>query len=453
MADSLQESLRKLKATGAVSDLVKASTDARVQQAQYYLVQPQLNELNKQLKQYQDSKVASDNVVQNYNAQIAAATTPEEKAALVSARAQYVTASNVWKEAIDVLNKYITEVKSSNRPLKKDTLALFNKYMASAPLKTLVRTDVPAIKYNVGSVREAYFSGKEQFMDELSPQPGNTPVSVRNAVNLWSGGKANKGMIQTWTPPSNNIGLQSTETPDMIGKQTTLREPHGFQFQYNPTNVSMSYLGSPSVDITYLASGKDKFNFMGTGATQSTIGFQILLNRVYDMKYYTPGGKLLPSVAGKVYSPRDPDAEEQKEIYNKGTMYDLEFLLRTLLGVTMPSYMRGGETADMGFVAAVPVELHLGQSLRYLVWIGGLTVNHVLFNERMVPLFSTVDISCNRMPDFAALKSDSNPVANLSAEGMATAMQRNKDAAAEFLAANRKNQKTATGTDATDTLN
>lgn len=406
MADTLQDNLRKLKATGAKSDLVAASTDARVQQAQYYQVQPQLNELNKQLKQYQESKVASDNTVQNYNALIAAATTPAEKAALITERAPYLTASNTWKEAIDVLDKYIREVKASNRPLKKDTLALFNKYMATAPLRTVIRTDVPQIKYNVGSVREAYFSGQESFMKELSPQPGNTPVQVRNAANLWAGGKANKGMIQTWTPPSSDIGLSSTETPDMIGKQTTLREPHGFQFQYNPTNISMSYLGSPSVDITYLASGKDKFNFMGTGATQSTIGFQVLLNRVYDMKYYTPSGQLVPG-AKNIYSPRQPDAAEQKEIYNKGTMYDLEFLLRTLLGITMPSYMRGGETADMGFVAAVPVELHLGQSLRYLVWIGGLTVNHVLFNERMVPLFSTVDISCNRMPDFAALKTDS----------------------------------------------
>jgi hypothetical protein len=449
MADSLQDNLRKLKAAGAKNDLVAASTDARVKQAQYYQVQPQINQLNIQLQQYQDSKVASDNTVQNYNAQIAVAATPEEKAALISAQAPYIQASGVWKEAIDVLNKYIGEVKASNRPLKKETLAKFDKYMASAPLKTIIRNDVPQIKYNVGSVREAYFSGKEEFMDELSPQPGNTPVQVRNAVNLWAGGKANKGMIQTWTPPSTNIGMNGSETPDMIGKQTALREPHGFQFQYNPTNISMSYLGSPSVDITYLASGKDKFNFMGTGATQSTIGFQILLNRVYDMKYYTPGGKLLPS-AKNIYSPRQPDEAEQKEIYNKGTMYDLEFLLRTLLGITMPSYMRGGETADMGFVAAVPVELHLGQSLRYLVWIGGLTVNHVLFNERMVPLFSTVDISCNRMPDFAALKSDSNPVAKLDANGMADAMQRNKDAAADFLKGRNGKSTFVSASDATD---
>jgi hypothetical protein len=275
--------------------------------------------------------------------------------------------------------------------------------IAKIPSKIITKTGLTKITYNVGSVREAYFSGREQFLRETLIHPGNTPSRVDNAANLWAGGVANKGMIQTWSPPDPSTSNVSPENQNLVGEQTKLT-PYGFQFQYNPTNISMVYSGTPNVDIMFEASGGDKFNFVGTGVTQSTIGFQILLNRVYDMKYYGVDGKLKPG-ADKSYSPIAPTLAEQKEIYNKGTMYDMEFLLRTLLGVTMKSYLRDnyldGQTADMGFVTAIPVELHLGQNLRYLVWVNQISINHVLFNERMVPLFSTVDISCQRMPDFA----------------------------------------------------
>jgi hypothetical protein len=92
--------------------------------------------------------------------------------------------------------------------------------------------------------------------------------------------------------------------------------------------------------------------------------------------------------------------KEEQDIYNKGTMYDLEFLLRVLMGTTMDSYLRGENTADMGWLPAIPVELHLGKSLRYLGVVNSLNINHMIFNERMVPLFSTVDIAFARLPDY-----------------------------------------------------
>jgi len=48
----------------------------------------------------------------------------------------------------------------------------------------------------------------------------------------------------------------------------------------------------------------------------------------------------------------------------------------------------------------MPVELHLSPGLRYWATLASFTVNHVLFSERMVPIFSTVKISCNRLPDY-----------------------------------------------------
>jgi hypothetical protein len=363
-----------------------------------------------QLKDFRDTRttdqiyVASlDATIQGYNAGIASTTDPTAKAALIASRAPLLVERDAYKQKIDELTAFISAIEKFNLPINPAFVAKSDAAIAKIPSKIITKTGLTKITYNVGSVREAYFSGREQFLRETLIHPGNTPSRVDNAANLWAGGVANKGMIQTWSPPDPSTSNVSPENQNLVGEQTKLT-PYGFQFQYNPTNISMVYSGTPNVDIMFEASGGDKFNFVGTGVTQSTIGFQILLNRVYDMKYYGVDGKLKPG-ADKSYSPIAPTLAEQKEIYNKGTMYDMEFLLRTLLGVTMKSYLRDnyldGQTADMGFVTAIPVELHLGQNLRYLVWVNQISINHVLFNERMVPLFSTVDISCQRMPDFA----------------------------------------------------
>ena len=373
----------------------------------------QLEDFRSQLANFTTLQTQSNTVVQQYNKLISGTTNPVLIAQYKADRAPYLNDYKAYSERISTMNSFIKAVEKAQKPIKPDLLARSASAYAYTPIKLIVKSGLTRITYNVGSVREAYFSGKEEFLRETSVHPGNTPVQVDNAANLWAGGFANKGMIQTWTPPVSGVNstkgktdpeAKNASTYGMPGKTTPL-QPHGFQFQYNPTNVTMVYSGTPSVDMMYEASGQDKFNFVGTGTTQSTIGFQILLNRVYDMKYYDSSGHLR-SNAKNAYFPVQPTLKEQEAIYNQGTMYDVEFLLRTLLGVTMDSYLRkdylGNGTADMGFVAAVPVELHLGQNMRYLVWINQLSINHVLFNERMVPLFSTVDISCNRMPDFAS---------------------------------------------------
>jgi hypothetical protein len=89
-----------------------------------------------------------------------------------------------------------------------------------------------------------------------------------------------------------------------------------------------------------------------------------------------------------------------------GTMYDFEFLLRTIMGYTMKSSLRDYSffedkgTADMGFLGARPVELHLGKNMRYLGYITNINLEHVIFDNRMVPLFSNVSIAFSRLPDY-----------------------------------------------------
>jgi hypothetical protein len=81
-------------------------------------------------------------------------------------------------------------------------------------------------------------------------------------------------------------------------------------------------------------------------------------------------------------------------------MYDLEYLFRALHGGQNDynSIMRG-KTSDIGWIARVPVEVHLGDGLRYLLSLNSIGVNHILFNDRMVPMLTVITISGSRFFD------------------------------------------------------
>ena len=293
----------------------------------------------------------------------------------------------------------------------------------------------------MGSVTEAYFTSRTEFLlvsantDQLSSAvKDNQPTpALTSALELWNNGKSSKGMVVTWRDILTRFNNKdaNNQSKGFEGSNETL-PPHAFRFQYNPGSISMAYAGTPLVDPNFEAAGLDKFNLTGTGVTQSTIQFQLLINRMYDMKYYTredeqsldgeggvnPPGTLRPeAIAAEVYGKGVViDFETQRAIYNMGTMYDLEYLLRTMMGYTMRSALRDysffkdGGTADMGFLGARPVELHLGKNMRYLGYITGINVEHVIFDNRMVPLFSNVSLSFSRLPDYYDSSNPSTPV-------------------------------------------
>jgi hypothetical protein len=264
--------------------------------------------------------------------------------------------------------------------------------------------------YNVGSVQEAYLSSRSEFLDELTTlSEVNAPTAVTNASQLWVSGFTNKGMIQPYT----KLAQQNNEFPTEVnlpsvnaGTAFTTKKfnPTGFQFLYNPASVDMQYSGMLGVDPNMETNGIDQFNPLGV-YTQATINFNILINRMFDFRYYNPGTGVIDSKHKnkKLYYPRQPELTEQRDIYKKGTMYDVEYLLRAVLGFGMPSYlgrnMSDGQTADLGFITGIPVELHLGSNLRYLGNVTELRVSHVLFDQRMVPIFTNLSISFARLVD------------------------------------------------------
>ncbi|CAB4128762.1 hypothetical protein UFOVP111_75 [uncultured Caudovirales phage] len=275
-----------------------------------------------------------------------------------------------------------------------------------------VADDNKGLQYNASAVKEAYFSTASNFTSRVQgpvniPTAGEGGTQPPKAADLWRSVNNSKGMIVTseqvlkaW-----NSSTNKTSTSDSFDNHN-----YGFQFQYNPGTVAMSYYTSPNVDVTMITSGTEMFNLAGVSGSQGSVSFQVVINRILDMQYYTSDGALKDNVSGgDIYSIPPKTVEEYKALYDHGTMYDVEFLLRVLMGTTMNSYLRGERTADMGWLPAVPVELHLGKNLRYLGTVNNINLNHVIFDSRMVPVFTTVDIGFARLPDYPLTNTSENP--------------------------------------------
>jgi hypothetical protein len=287
------------------------------------------------------------------------------------------------------------------------------------------------IVYNAPAVKEAYFYSGTSFFNEADPEwhgrgatdkfdssiwSGNTPVKVNSAIDLWTKGQSGKGIIQTWTPPGGTSGFIKDGNWSTLSTGASIQR-YGFQFLYNPTTISMSYGGVLDVDPSLQSSGKEEFLASNPTVFQSTIGIEVIINRMYDMKYLAANG-LKSGQASDYYSGNVPNKKTLQAIYEKGTMYDVEFLLQTMFPYEPLKSQLRGKTSDVGYLGAMPVELHLGNKLRYVAQINGINVNHVIFDNRMVPIFTTISISTNRIPDYQGVFNDSGSSASVSANGL-----------------------------------
>lgn len=326
----------------------------------------------------------------------------------------------------------MTAYESAISQIRNNQAALTARVLNADPLRNRSR-----LVYNAGITREAYFrspggAGSQAGLWRILQTDvlGNAPQYVSEASKLWSSSVAYKGMLTT---SYHREGTPSTDDK-VAAKTNALVLPtvnadgvnYGFQFHYNPGSVSMDYAGPPPVDVTLQMSGREKFNTYGPTSGSGTITFQLILNRINDMKYFDiRTGRLKSGVQRNVFTGRIPTDEELSDIYNRGTMYDMEFLFRTLLGYQVESSLGRGmnwdkKTADLGWLGGKPVELHLGKSLRYLGRVIGVQVTHVLFTERMVPTFSEVGITFQRIPDVIPSASTTAPTVRIKEPPRAT---------------------------------
>jgi len=178
---------------------------------------------------------------------------------------------------------------------------------------------------------------------------------------------------------------------------------YGFKFHYNPTTVNMTWAGMKGANPVYEAAGLDPAVPFSANLFTGTINFVVILNRIQDLALLNKDGSYKYGV--NPYAPVDMSKrpDDLKAIANKGTMYDLEYLFHAMHGfmtsTNFKSFLMNGKTNDPGWLPVRPVELHLGNQLRYRVRVVGLEVNHKIFNQQMIPIFSEVSFSCMRYWD------------------------------------------------------
>ena len=267
------------------------------------------------------------------------------------------------------------------------------------------------------------FAGKWKFNAPMVTRPldkGELPKMISNGSEVEGDAKL------FWTSNENGGGKgtiqmdRQTNTLEILAQaQKASKTPkqfdpnfYGFKFHYNPTTVNMTWAGMAGSNPVYQAAGLDPAVPFAQNLFTGMINFVVVLNRIQDLAVLNKdgsykGGRYSPETGTFVdglnpYAPVEVRLEDRKEIANKGTMHDLEYLFHAMHGfMTSTNYQSTlmGRTNDPGWLPVRPVELHLGNKLRYRVRIASLEVNHKIFNQQMVPIFSEVSISCMRYWD------------------------------------------------------
>lgn len=186
----------------------------------------------------------------------------------------------------------------------------------------------------------------------------------------------------------------------------------GFRFLYNPTSLNSGASINSKTSPSALKSGSGLM--LITGAGLGTISMEILLNRIPEVS--------APRGAGSDLT------EDEKELRDKGTMVDLDYLFRVANGtwdVTTgygapvvevpvddkkdkkkkktakePTVLQSTfttETGDIGMLLPTPMWLSIGPGLKYYGWLQEVTHKHTMFSPDMVPMLTRVSITFQRL--------------------------------------------------------
>jgi hypothetical protein len=154
---------------------------------------------------------------------------------------------------------------------------------------------------------------------------------------------------------------------------------YGMRFLYNPSQVS----GGLSVGVDFIPSQQSTGSFvLQEGLEQLT--FEILVNRIPDVQ--TRAGR-------NEYGPISISKEDRKQIQERGTHYDIDFLYRCANGTH--NLRSRSTTGDIGLLLPNPCNLVLGPYTTR----GALTsvkVDDQMFSQDMVPILSYVTITFTR---------------------------------------------------------
>jgi len=341
--------------------------------------------------------------IQSFNHAVGTAGSAIEKAVIAGARNGAF--GIVGGEIYNLLHHESTKTKDT----KKTTTTASSS--SSSPVIVGNATQYKgAYSYNAPMVKDAYFNptpksvqnGKvfgQQDDGVFAQVDLQKYTDVMNAWQVTKDGKLNasKGAIQMdrYLWKSSPVGQQLSAANAKKGIKPVM---NGFRFLYNPTSINMTWGQMSFTSNQALLQGLDQIVPAAPGSMNSAISFWIPINRIQDGDYLNPDGS---------YKDINPYGEtvslaERQMIYERGTMYDLEWVMKAINGWYATGHKSdlNGVTNDMGFMLQFPVELHLGNKLRYRVQITDISINHVFFNSRMVPIYSTINFTCRRFPDY-----------------------------------------------------
>jgi hypothetical protein len=140
---------------------------------------------------------------------------------------------------------------------------------------------------------------------------------------------------------------------------------------------------------------------VGAFPGQETVSFNIVIDRINDFACLKalPNPETLSTYYGTGYpGETEPFGTKIKNLMSQGTMADLEYLFRAINGGSENwRTLLGKPTANIGFLMPTLLGLVLGPSatnnLSYVGWLTGLSMQHEMFTEEMIPLRTTVSIN------------------------------------------------------------
>jgi len=377
--------------------------------------------------------------------------TPAELTAI----AQADTLLKGQEKVVTTINAQVTDLENKNISLKQQLNQLYNiganKNFASSSGKVNESPQVPSpsggpgggtggagsrdgepepvkpsktYKYNLPLIKPARLSSSATSPQRASLGTNDgfagTPGAMRDVNKYWKGETPGRGVLRVnrdWmksvlnAEQSKLVGVKEGDKDPITGSSVTALKPdpqlYGFRFQYNPEKIQMVYDVNSNLHPGVLASGKDVF--LPLTQSSSSITVDLIFNRMEDMKYR--GNPQLAIRNQAYYGTGENQAilPDIKEIHEKGTMYDLEYMFKTMnspLGEFWSRY--NGFTSDMGFIRPAILELHLGNRLRYPVRVQNMAIEHKIFDPRMVPIFSVVRINFHRFIEYETRRPSSS---------------------------------------------
>jgi hypothetical protein len=381
----------------AAYDAAKAKRDKLVKQADAtaaadYQYLKGLQATYKELEfNYKTAKASGDTAGATYYSQ--QMTKVELQISVYSAKAyeQEVKALDARKAFQDVIKKAAAATKGSSG--SNNSSGSGDSTNSTSKLKAL------PYNYNAPLLNDGNFLHLKST--QLPKMIANGQYPVGDALYFWTSAAGGKGTIQMDRQTATSKVKAEAKLQAAKYKLPFDDTMYGFKFHYNPTTVNMSWAGMAGANPIYEMLDKDPSVPIATNLFTGTISFDIILNRIQDIALL--GDSANPKLSKEPYGKGiTVPSTELKSIADKGTMYDIDYLFKTLhgwAGFSNNSSTLMGKTNDPGWLPVRPVELHLGNKLRYRVRVSGLEVVHKIFSDKMVPLLSVVSITCMRYWD------------------------------------------------------